>query len=194
MDLGERNPILKNGVKRTWMRWTFTEKIICSLHFMTEMTSNDLIGSNIWRHFRSWKMKTKPISFGKSSTALEFLSPPFLRIEFRSSRSKLFQFIYFQAVALCMPLTTLHHDDQIASSCSLVSNPIKFQFSNSWKILISNPSLKRSPCSVWSKKKNMLLVLCVADATMIIPRSGSSKSLRLRGIGNRISGWSPKFL
>ena len=49
-------------------------------------------------------------------------------------------------------------------------------------------------CSVWMRKKNIERVLCVAAATMIIPRSGSSKSFRRRGIGKRMSGWSPKFL
>ena len=37
-------------------------------------------------------------------------------------------------------------------------------------------TLKISPCSVWTKKKNIDLVLWAAPHTIIIPRSGSSKS------------------
>lgn len=40
----------------------------------------------------------------------------------------------------------------------------------------SSVTLKISPCSVCRRKKNMDLVLCVAEQTKIIPRSGSSKS------------------
>ncbi|TNN71118.1 hypothetical protein EYF80_018638 [Liparis tanakae] len=39
-------------------------------------------------------------------------------------------------------------------------------------------TLKMSPCSVWARKKNMDLVLWVAEQTNIIPRSGSSRSER----------------
>lgn len=42
-------------------------------------------------------------------------------------------------------------------------------------------TLKRSPCSVCSRKKNMDLVLWVAEQTKIIPRSGSSKSFWNQG-------------
>lgn len=41
---------------------------------------------------------------------------------------------------------------------------------------VSRVILKMSPCSVWARKKNMDLVLCVAEQTKIIPLSGSSKS------------------
>ena len=58
----------------------------------------------------------------------------------------------------------------------------------------SHPTLKISPCSVCARKKNMLRVLCVAEHTKIIPLSGSSRSFLRRGMGHRMSGWSPKFL
>lgn len=41
---------------------------------------------------------------------------------------------------------------------------------------VSSVTLKMSPCSVWARKKNMDLVLWVAEQTKIIPRSGSSRS------------------
>ena len=41
---------------------------------------------------------------------------------------------------------------------------------------VSNVTLNMSPCSVCTKKKNIDLVLCVAEVTKIIPLSGSSKS------------------
>lgn len=41
---------------------------------------------------------------------------------------------------------------------------------------VSKVILKMSPCSVWAKKKNIDLVLCVAEHTKIMPLSGSSKS------------------
>ena len=53
---------------------------------------------------------------------------------------------------------------------------------------VSKVILKMSPCSVWTKKKNIDLVLCVAEQTKNMPRSGSSKSLRRLGIGHRMSG------
>lgn len=41
---------------------------------------------------------------------------------------------------------------------------------------VSRVTLKMSPCSVWARKKNMDLVLWVAEQTNIMPRSGSSRS------------------
>ena len=41
---------------------------------------------------------------------------------------------------------------------------------------VSRVTLKMSPCSVWARKKNIDLVLWVAEQTKIMPRSGSSKS------------------
>lgn len=41
---------------------------------------------------------------------------------------------------------------------------------------VSRVTLKMSPCSVWARKKNMDLVLCVAEQTKIMPLSGSSRS------------------
>lgn len=50
--------------------------------------------------------------------------------------------------------------------------------------------MKMSPCSVWARKKNMDLVLWVAEQTNIMPRSGSSRSFcrmgRMRKKGSRI--------
>lgn len=46
---------------------------------------------------------------------------------------------------------------------------------------VSRVTLKMSPCSVWARKKNMDLVLWVAEQTNIIPRSGSSRSFCRRG-------------
>ena len=64
-----------------------------------KMTSNDLIGSNIWRHFQLWKMKTKPIFSVKVKSHSSSCHPIF-SIEFHSSRSMLCRFILFQSVAL----------------------------------------------------------------------------------------------
>lgn len=50
--------------------------------------------------------------------------------------------------------------------------------------VIGLSTLKISPCSVCAKKKYMDLVRCVAEQTKIIPRSGSSKSFLLLGIGH----------
>ena len=41
---------------------------------------------------------------------------------------------------------------------------------------VSMVTLKISPCSVWTRKKNMAFVLCEAEQTKSIPRSGSSRS------------------
>ena len=73
-----------NGIQLWEMEWqelecdkTLNENFLYFLHISgPKMTSNDLIGSNIWRHFRPWKMKTTPI-FCLKFYALEFLSTYF---------------------------------------------------------------------------------------------------------------------
>ena len=56
----------KNSKAKSW----YELQISCP-----KLTSNDLIGSNIWRHFRPWNIKKTYRFFGKSSIALDFLSP-----------------------------------------------------------------------------------------------------------------------
>ena len=51
-DLDERNPILKNGVTRTWMRWNFNRKLfVFSSHFRPE---NDVKRSHWFEHLTSF--------------------------------------------------------------------------------------------------------------------------------------------
>lgn len=53
---------------------------------------------------------------------------------------------------------------------------------------VSRVTLKMSPCSVWARKKNMDLVLCVAEQTKIMPLSGSSRSFWV-GAGRKEEKW-----
>ena len=53
---------------------------------------------------------------------------------------------------------------------------------------VSKVILKISPCSVWAKKKNIDLVLWVAEQTKIIPLSGSSRSFQQSQIHNQHLG------
>ena len=68
-----------------------------------KITSNDLIGLKIWRHFRPWKMKTTSIFFSKSSIALEFLLPHFSELNSVNSDQSYVDLptkVFFQPVAL----------------------------------------------------------------------------------------------
>ena len=73
---------------------TFIENIVYILHISCpKMSSNDLIDSNIWRHFRPRKMKTTPIFSIKVPSHSSFCHPIF-GIEIRSSRSELCRFFF----------------------------------------------------------------------------------------------------
>ena len=67
-----------NEIQFWKMGWNLNARKLSPKNFCMFLTSHprndDLIGSNIWCHFRSWKIKTAPIFFGKSSIAFEFLS------------------------------------------------------------------------------------------------------------------------
>lgn len=72
-----------------------------------------------------------------------------------------------QNVRQIKPPIPVYHDNSVAQS---VATALTISSS------VSRVTLKMSPCSVWARKKNMDLVLCVAEQTKIMPLSGSSRS------------------